>query len=76
MLSSPPVVITAIIAVTLVLVSFVAAVTFLAYAGKSTEALTLAVVGPIIGILASMAARVKSTERKVDAIAAQTTNQT
>lgn len=69
MLASPRVAIAAIIAVTVVIVAFVASVVFLVWHDKSTEALTFAIVTPLVGVLVSVLNRVRSIESKVDAVA-------
>lgn len=67
MLTRPSIAIAAITAITVVLLAFVAAVVVLAMNGKSTEALTFAIVTPIVGMLVSVMNRVRSIESKVDA---------
>jgi hypothetical protein len=69
MLTRTGIAITAIIAVTVVLLGFVGAIVFLVWHDKSTEALTFAVVTPLIGMLVSVMGRVRSIESKVDAAA-------
>lgn len=66
MLNRTAVMITAMVLGFLLLLALVAALVFLVYAGKSTEALTTVVgapvVGAIVGMLASMSSRLKRIE--------------
>lgn len=71
MLNNPKVAMTLIIAVTVVVLSFVAGLVVLAWHGRSTEALTVAVVTPLIAALVSVMQRMKSTEAKIDALASK-----
>lgn len=66
MLSRTAVAVTAIISATLVVLAFVAALTFLAWSGKGTEALTVALVTPVVAVLVSILQRVKTVERRTD----------
>lgn len=66
MMDRTSVAVTAIIAATVVVLAFVAALVYMVREGLPTEALTLAVIGPLIGILVSISSRVKETARKVD----------
>jgi hypothetical protein len=63
MLMRPAVAITAIVAGTLLAVSFLAAVTFLAYTGKGTEALTGAGMIGLITVIAGLYQKVKNVEK-------------
>jgi len=69
MLTRPSIAVAAIAAATFVVLGFVTAIVLLALNDKSTEALTFAVVTPIIGMLVSVMGRVRSIESKVDAVA-------
>lgn len=69
MLTRPSIAIAAIAAATFVVVAFVTAIVILAVNDKSTEALTFAVVTPVVGMLVSVMGRVRSIESKVDAVA-------
>jgi hypothetical protein len=69
MLTRPSIAITAIVAVTFLVLGFVGAVVFLVWHDKSTEALTFAIVTPLVGVLVSVLNRVRSIENKVDAAA-------
>ena len=69
MLTRPSIAVAAIVAATFVVLGFVTAIVLLALNDKSTEALTFAVVTPIIGMLVSVMGRVRSIESKVDAVA-------
>ena len=69
MLTRPGVAIAGIIAVTVILVAFASAIVVLALNDKSTEALTFAIVAPVVGMLATVMGRVRSIESKVDAAA-------
>lgn len=60
--------ITAMIAGTVIAVAFVAAVTFLAYTGKGTEALTGAGMLGLITALVSLYQRTKAQDTKLDKI--------
>jgi uncharacterized protein YqgC (DUF456 family) len=67
MLQNPWVAVTAIVAGLVVVLAFVSAMVFLAYSGRSTEALTAAVVGPIVGALVNMHNKLSRIEKVVDA---------
>ena len=62
------VVLAAIVAGTLIILAFIAALTFLAWQDRGTEALTVALVTPVVGVLVSILQRVKATETKIDAL--------
>ena len=64
-LKRTPVLITAILCATFVVTIFVGSIVYLVYAGKSTEALTGAVIAPLIAILATMGSRLRRVEDKV-----------
>jgi len=66
MLRHPAVAVTAILAGLLLLLSLVGAITFLAYTGKGTEALTGAIVVPLIGVLVSFANRLAKIEKNTN----------
>lgn len=59
------VVITMIICVTLMILGFVGALVYLAVSGHSSEALTAAVIGPLVGVLVGQMTRLKSLEQAV-----------
>lgn len=59
MLRHPAVACMAIVGATLVLMSFVGAVTFLAYSGKSPEALGFIVITPLFGLLTAVLINVR-----------------
>jgi hypothetical protein len=63
MITRPSVLITTIVCGTLVLLAFVGALVFLTFNGRGTEALTVAVVAPIVGMLVSVSQRVQRIER-------------
>ena len=65
MLERPAVAITAIVAAVIVVVSFLAAVTFLAYTGRGTEALTGAGMIGLVAALASVYQKIKNVEKHV-----------
>lgn len=71
MLQDRTVAIAAIIAGAFVVLGFVAALVFLAWQDKSTEALTAAVVTPVVATLVSLMSRARRTEEKVDALASK-----
>jgi hypothetical protein len=54
-----------VVAVTWLVTLFVAAIVFLAYHGLGTEALTAAVIAPIVGLLVSVSSRLGRIERQV-----------
>lgn len=63
MLMRPAVAITAIVAGTILAVAFLAAVTFLAYTGKGTEALTGAGMIGLISVVAGLYQKIKNVEK-------------
>lgn len=63
--------ITLIVAATVILLAFIAAVVFLAWQGRSTEALTAAIVAPVVGALVALLRRLGSLDAKVDAVASK-----
>lgn len=65
MLDRTSVIITAIIATAAVLMAFVAGLVVLALNGHSTEALTLAVVGPVIGVMVAFVNRLSALKEQV-----------
>lgn len=76
MLQRPSVLITAILAAAFTVVSFVAAITFLAYNGRGTEALAAAVITPVIGLLVAILNRQSRLESQTTQIQHQTNGTT
>jgi hypothetical protein len=74
MLTRPSIAIAAIIAITVVIVAFVGAIAFLVWHEKSTEALTLVVVGPFMAALVAVMSRLRSIESKVDTVNTSSTD--
>jgi len=58
-MNRPSVMITAIVCGMVTVLGFVAAVTFLAYTGRGTEALAAAVITPVLGLLLTISNRQK-----------------
>ncbi len=70
------VVISAIVAVTLMVLSFVSALTFLAYKGKTTETLAFVVITPIVGLLVAVLRKLSKVEQQAAQIQHQTNGTT
>jgi len=64
-MTSPGVLKTVIICVTLLISLFVGAIVFLAWSGHSTEALTTAIVTPLIAVLVNQTSRLRQLEQAV-----------
>lgn len=62
----PAVLVTALLCATFVVSLFVVALALLAYSGHSTEALTAAVVIPIVSLLVNVSRRLSNIERTVN----------
>lgn len=60
------VMITAILCVTLLLITFVGAIAWLAATNHSTEVLTVVIISPLVAVLASVVGRLRSVEKAVD----------
>lgn len=76
MLERPAVAITAIVAATLLLLSFVSALTFLAYTGHSTETLAFVIITPVVGLLVALLRKMGRIEEKASQIQHQTNGNT
>ncbi len=66
MLRTPAVLVSAMLCVTVVILAFVAAMTFLLYKGKSTEALAVGVVIPIVGVLVHTSTKVATLVKQTN----------
>jgi len=76
MFSRTSVVVTAIVAGTLVILSFVGALTFLAYKGKATETLAFVLIAPIVGLLIALTRKMAKLEQQAAQIQHQTNGTT
>jgi Kef-type K+ transport system membrane component KefB len=72
MLDRPAIIVTGILCATVLLLSFVAALTLLAYNGRSTEVLTMVLIAPLVGLLVAVLRRIAKLEEKATQIQTQT----
>jgi len=70
-MNRPSVMITGLLCATVIVLAFVGSIVFLALNDRSTEALTITVVTPLVGALVAILSRQKDTQRQVAELTAK-----